>query len=221
MIFKWRAINRALWHTSWRAVSGHAVLSTLLLKGALLVIVAAMAGCDSRDNLFPLRVGNEWSYGVKTGLADYVEAIKVSRQVPVAGVQGYELTSSMGITRIAWKGETLYARVLTGTRFEPPLPILNGAEEKHTYRWEGSIYSAGKAYKGTATIEQDAESLTQSGHKLNTIKSVITVRLPDREIRTESFYAPGTGLVNQVERTTLNGQETARFDVEMDYLSGP
>lgn len=183
--------------------------------------VMFVVGCGSSDQLFPLRVDNEWSYGVKTGIPEYVEEIKVTKRVPVAGVQGYELASSMGISRLVWKDDTLYATAMTGTRFNPPLPLLSSAEEKATFSWEGTLYSSGIAHKARATITQTTEPLMRDGRKTSTTKTVQSILLPDREIETITWYAAGTGMIMQVQRTKEKGNTEGQFDYQLDYLGGP
>ena len=192
-------------------------MRTLALAGFFILL----AGCGSPDQLFPLRVDNEWSYSVKTGIPEYVEEIKVTKRVPVAGIQGYELASAMGISRLVWKGDTLFATALTGTRFNPPMPLLSSAEEKATFPWEGTVYSGGKAHKATATLTQTSEPLIRDGRKTPTTKTVLLVRLADRELETVTWYAPGTGMIMQVQRTKKQGQTDGQFDLQLDYLGGP
>lgn len=183
--------------------------------------VLIACGCSQGDPLFPLRMGNEWSYSVKTGLAEYVESIKVSKELPVGGRQGYELTSSMGMTRLAWVDGVLLATALTGTRFNPPIPVLTSSEDTATLKWKGRMYSGGHTYEADATVTQSPDALHRDGRRLAAIKTATLIRLSDREIEIQSWYVTGTGLVNQVQRTRMQGQESGRFDLEMDYLSGP
>ncbi len=189
-----------------------------------LLFLAACFGCGKPDRLFPMQVGNEWTYNVKTTLAEFVTKISISRRVPVAGVEGYELTSPMGVSRLAWKGDVLYASALSGTRFNPPLPILNAAEEKHSFRVQNlRMYSAGVTYDVDATVEQEAQAHTRDGQKYRATITVTTLRLKDREIQIKSIYKPGIGLVEQVQRTQTNGSGDSRklFDLQMDCISGP
>lgn len=183
--------------------------------------ILALAGCGSSDQLFPLRLDNEWSYSVKTGIPEYVEEIKVTKRVPVDGIQGYELQSAMGISRLAWRGETLLATALTGTRFRPALPMLSSADDRATFQWEGTVYSGGRAYKGKATVSQSSEPLTRDGRKTNATKTILVLMLPDREVETVSWYVAGNGLVMQVQRTKKRGRADAEFDFQLDYLGGP
>lgn len=169
----------------------------------------------------PLRVGNEWSYNVKTGLPESVASVKVTREVPVAGKTGYELMSAMGLSRMTWKGEMLVATVLGNTRFNPPLPLLNSIEQKQTTKWTGRMYAQGRTYEADATLSQEQTLLTREGRKHRAIKTVLLIRLPNREMEVQTWYAPGIGILNQVQRTRQGTEGVGRFDVEMDYLSGP
>jgi len=186
-----------------------------------LIGLVLLAGCGADDRLMPLRVGNEWSYDVKTGLPESVASLKVTREVPVAGIVGCELDGPMGISRMAWKGETLIASVLGNSRFSPPIPLLNSIEERHTEKWSGRMYSHGKTYDAQATLSQEPTPLTREGRKYQATKTVLLLRLPDRELEIQTWYAPGYGILNQVQRTRTGSESVGRFDVELDYLSGP
>lgn len=169
----------------------------------------------------PLRVGNEWSYDVKTGLPETVAVVKVTREVPVDGQVGYELDGPMGISRMTWKGELLIGSVLGNSRFSPPIPLLNSIEERQTTKWKGRMYSHGKTYEAEGSLSQEPTPLTREGRKYQAIKTVLLLRLPDRELEVQTWYAPGYGILNQVQRTRTGGENVGRFDVELDYLSGP
>lgn len=190
-------------------------------SGLALLAAFALIGCGADDRLMPLRVGNEWSYDVKTGLPESVASVKITREVPVAGITGYELNGPMGLSRVAWKGEMLVATVLGNARFHPPLPLLNSIEEKQTTKWSGRMYSLGRTYEAQATLSQESTPLTREGRKYRAIKTVMLIRLPSRELEIQTWYAPGVGILNQVQRTREGGEGVGRFDIELDYLSGP
>lgn len=187
----------------------------------VLLGLVLIAGCGADDRLMPLRVGNEWTYNVKTGLPETVAGMKVTREVPVAGIVGYELDGPMGISRMTWSGERLVASVLGNSRFSPPIPLLNSMEERHTETWKGRMYSHGKTYEVQATLSQEPTPLTREGRKYQATKTVLLLRLPDRELEIQTWYAPGYGILNQVQRTRTGSENVGRFDVELDYLSGP
>lgn len=189
----------------------------------VLPVLAALfiAGCGADDRLMPLQVGNEWSYDVKTGLPESVASLKVTREVPVADQTGYEISGPMGISRLTWKGEMLVASVLGNTRFHPPLPLLNSIEEKQTTKWSGRMYSQGRTFEAEATLSQEPTPLSREGRKYRAIKTVMLIRLPSRELEIQTWYAPGVGILNQVQRTREGGEGVGRFDIELDYLSGP
>lgn len=192
-----------------------------MTKWLVLLAIVFVAGCGNDDRLMPLRVGNEWSYDVKTGLPESVDKVKVTREVPVADTVGFELSGAMGLSRMAWKGETLVASVLGNSRFSPPLPLLNSIEEKQTTKWKGRMYSQGRTYEATATLSQEPTPLTREARKYQAVKTTLLIRLNDRELEVQTWYAPGVGILNQVQRTRTGDESVGRFDVELDYLSGP
>lgn len=193
----------------------------MIRRFALGLLITVLAGCGADDRLMPLRVGNEWSYHVKTGLPEAVATVKVVGEVPVAGQTGYELSGAMGLTRLTWKGELLVATVMGNSRFHPPLPLLNSIEERQTTKWKGRMYSQGRTYEGDGTLSQEPASLTREGRKYRAIKTILLLRLSERELEVQTWYAPGVGILNQVQRTRQGGDPLGRFDVELDYLSGP
>jgi len=180
-------------------------------------------GFGRSDQLFPLQVGNQWTYNVKTALPEFISKVTVARRIPVAGVEGYELTSTMGTSRLVWKDKVLYATVLSGSRFNPPLPLLRDTEEKHSFRQKLRMYASGKTYEVDATVDQETQPYTRGGKRFRATVTMTTLRLKDREIEIRSVYSPGTGLMEQVQRTRNLGADGGRtqFDLQMDYLSGP
>lgn len=185
---------------------------------AILSLAALAAGCGGGGNeLYPLKVGNHWSYTVNNGFASYVQNVQVTREVPVAGGKGFEVSSGMGVSRMGWKGSVLYATMLPNSRFPTsPLPLLVANDPKASRTWNGQIESAGAILPAQATLHQSTESLNVNSRKVDATKVVVTLRLPKSTvIELETYYAKGIGVVMQKQRT--NG----KLDVGLEYLSGP
>ena len=185
---------------------------------ALLVIALVSSGCRRSDELFPLKIGNEWSYNVRTGLAQFVEPVKVSRSLSVAGAEGYELAGPMGSLRLGWKDKVLYATSLPNLRIaqdSPALPILVEARQKTERQWQGKIEFLGRFQSGSATLEQAPEQLKIAGKSYDTVRAKLLLKLPERSIELITWYARGIGPIRQEQRT--NGT----WDVGLDYLGGP
>jgi hypothetical protein len=183
----------------------------------LLCVLVGLGGCSNGGDLFPLKIGNEWSYSISNGFSSSVEPLKVVRSVPVADVNGFELQGPMGMSRLAWRGSTLYASVLPNTRFAKPIPLVVSNEPKAVRSWDGTMEAAGKTVNVSATLKQNPESIDVGTHKFDAIKAVLTIDVatPKGTIELETYYAKGIGILKQVQRT--NG----KLDVGLEYLSGP
>lgn len=192
-------------------------------KALMLLMFAPLAGCGGEGNdYFPLHMGCEWTYDVKSGLSHGVTVLKTVREIPVAGVHGYELSISTGISRMAWKDGRLVATVLNNSRFNPPLTLLNGDGMKATIPWEGVMYAGGKLLKGSGTVTQEAENFTVDGKTYPSLKTTLSLRFPQRTIEVQTWYSKGIGMLNQTQRTTTDAQSgVGRFDVQLAYVGGP
>src|SRR4051812_5776034 len=101
-------------------------------------VALLLGGCGSGNDYMPLSVGNEWTYTVSNGFSERVQNVKVTRRVPVAGTQGFELQGPTGMSRMAWKGNTLYASVLPNARLLKAVPLLIANDPKATMAWHGT-----------------------------------------------------------------------------------
>ena len=181
---------------------------------AIPFLLLLAAGCSSGSDLYPLRVGQQWTYMVSNGFSSRVQQVTVARRVPVALTQGYELQGPMGISRLAWNGGTLYATVLPNTRVYKPIPMLVSGRDKATLKWSGTVEILGKTQNASAEMNQQPETIDFRSSKLETEKSTVTVHLPQETIDLETWYARGVGPVRQEQRT--NG----KLDVRVELLGG-
>jgi len=147
----------------------------------------------------PLAVGRSTTYVVKFGFDSRVEPVKVTREVSVAGVDGYELAGPLGVSRLGWGRDVLYADQAVNASFEPSLPIL--AEDGKDRVWHGRVVSMGKTNPATATLKHDKSSVVIGGRKLDTTLAVLIISVPGGKIELDSWYAPEIGLVQQEQRT--------------------
>ena len=68
---------------------------------------ASLCGCGNHTGWYPMKTGKHWTYQVRAGFDRRVETIKVLRPLTVASVDGYEIASPLGISRLAWVGNQL------------------------------------------------------------------------------------------------------------------
>lgn len=178
-------------------------------------IALALGGCAQRNDLMPLEVGTTWKYTVRSGMSSLLAKLTVVRQEPVAGVSGYELQSNLGNFRIAWKGDTLFAESLGGTRFSPALPLVKQTSARWGGAWRGRISYFGRQTDGTASISQEAGSVSVGARKLTTVKVQTTMQVDGKKIELESHFSPGVGLVQQEQRVD------GLLVLGMKYQEGP
>ncbi len=182
------------------------------------VLVALCMGCSKADDTFPLTVGNEWRYSAKNHLGQFLHSVKVTRDVPTSIGPGFELRGSMGDSTLVWDGPILRASVLAGTRFNPPIRLLNGKLKEANLTWKGKAYAAGKTVDATAEVVQE-EGEWSSDMRRKATKTKLTLRMPDKTLTVETLYVKGIGPVSQSQRdSTGNGSD---FEIGMEHLSGP
>ena len=174
--------------------------AAFLLGGA---VCLAVTGCRGQDLSRTLQPGQTWTYRVLAPPMRYVETVRATRNVPVAGANGVELVSGLGTSRLAWKNNVLYASKLGTTFYEPAIPLWSRAAMKH----HGRAVAFGKTtpVAGNLTPPPDKSvELTINGQKLKLDEAVIVLSGggPTREIRT--WIHPTRGLVQQEER--VNGR---------------
>lgn len=179
-----------------------------------IVFALVLGGCASPEHdLMPLKVGRESTYEVTAGFEKAVDPVKVTREVPVGGVSGYELSGSFGTSRIAWIGNELVATQMVNAFFDPPIPLLT--EDGKDRHWTGRIESMGRRSQATATLHQRNEEIEIGTKKYQTVASVLTIDLPRGKIEVSSWFQSKLGLVQQEQRTNGN------FVLRMEILRGP
>jgi hypothetical protein len=163
----------------------------------------------------PLDPGRQVTYTVKTGLASRVEPMRITRELPVAGVSGVEVAGPLGASRLAWRDGLLAADATANARFKPPIPLL--APDLKDRTWKGTVEAAGQIQSATATLRNEKDTITLGARKVLTTKSTLALDLPESKgsIELISWFQPGVGLVQQEQRT--NGQ----FVLHLQLLSGP
>lgn len=170
-----------------------------------------LTGCDKSGGFFPLDIGSTATYRIR-GFRKDTTIVRVKRVISVAGVRGFELQGPNGISRLAWKGDSLVAEQLAGARLQPALTLLSPNKLADDVTWEGELSFLESKERATATLKQIASSEVFSGRKVRVIRATLTLDTPKRQIELQSDYAAGIGLIKQLQRT--NGQ----FDLELTRL---
>lgn len=165
--------------------------------------------------MFPLRVGEEWTYTATNGFTERVQTIRVTRRIPVATRKGYELDGPMGIMRIGWVGATLYGEMLPNTRVYPPVPLLLANNPKGTALWAGSLETMGRIFPAHAFLSQQADTVDLGTKRYDTIKTTLSLKYNSQDVELETWYAKGIGPIQQDQRT--NG----RLDDHVLLLEAP
>lgn len=168
-----------------------------------LALSLMLLGCRGQDLSGTLQPGQTWTYRVLAPPMRYVETVRATRNVPVAGANGVELASGLGTSRLAWKNNVLYASKLGTTFYEPAIPLWSRSEMKH----HGRALSFGRTSPVAGNLTPPPSKpveLTINGQKLKLEEAVIVLTGdgPPREIRT--WIHPSRGLVQQEER--VNGR---------------
>lgn len=166
-------------------------------------------------DLYPLKVGSTWSYTTWNGFSSSTQEVKVARKLPVAATEGVELQGPMGTSRLAWRGNTLYAEALPNTRLYKPLPILVANDPKAAESWKGTVETATAVTAAQAMLRQQNESIEIGTRRYDSTKATVSMKIGNDDLELETWYAKGIGPVRQEQRT--NG----KLDYKVELLSGP
>jgi hypothetical protein len=154
-----------------------------------------------------MKVGKHWTYQIRAGFDRRVEPVKILRPLTVASVDGFEFVSPMGVSRLAWVGNTLVAESTVNAHFSPPLPMLvpsadlNKDNPKRIAKWHGRVVTLGKEHPGSAVLTEKTDKIDVRSRKVNTILATVTLTTPNGTIQLDSWYEEGIGLVQQEQRT--------------------
>lgn len=187
-------------------------------KGAGLAALAGglVVGCGpGPEAYFPLRKGAQWTFMVRSGLDRRVEAVRAVERVSVGEQAGWILSGDSGQSRVAWHGGTLVAEVLAGTRFSPPIPLLEPVAVSRERRWAGIATTMGKAYEATALLRQSMGTRELGVRNVPAIHATLVVQLPGKKVELDAWYGRGVGPLWQEQRS--NGY----LDRGLQYLGGP
>ena len=178
-------------------------------------MLAFICGCADSTSLYPLRIGESWTYTVNNSFTTRVQQVKVMRHVPVDQTEGYELSGPMGIARLAWKGGVLYASALPNVRLIKPMPILAARDQALTLNWSGQVQNLGRTLPAQAILSQSLDSVDVGAQKMDAVKATLDIKFDARSVELTTWYAKGVGPVRQDQRT--NG----KLDYHVDLLGGP
>lgn len=171
-----------------------------------------VVGCQSGNQaLMPLKPKKTWTYAVRPGFKIFIEPVTVTREVAVGDAKGYELAGAMGVTRLAWRGSQLITDQAANAMIRPPLPLIT-ARDRRTI-WSGWVGSMGKWDRADADIVNKEEKLALGGRTLSTLRSTVSMHLPTRDLKLDTWFVEGQGIVQQEQR---NGPE---LDVQIQLVN--
>lgn len=173
----------------------------------------AVAGCGGPPDLMPLRENAKWTYRVNNGYRMSVQSMRVTGQASVGNVQGWDIEGPNGVSRLAWDGGSLVAERFVNIRFVPPIPILTADDKKLSKHWKGRVETPAGYYDAEADIDQNTESIKIATHSYKAVKSRVKLFLPGKRTEVVSWFAAGSGLLRQEQRTD------DKLDVSLEMLN--
>lgn len=157
----------------------------------------------------PLAVGRVWTFDVHGRRLGQVASMRVVRRLAVDGVEGYELAGPLGVSRLAWNGQRLVADCLCGTRYDPPIPLLDARLPSTPVAWRGAVQSPAASMPGQASLTHFAKDTMFGSRKTAAVETVLELQTGRRRMELDSWFVDGAGLVKQEERT--DDVETVRL----------
>ena len=177
----------------------------------LLLLVLWGCGGDLHDYM-PLNEHSQWEYIVRLDTDEVPVTWKVAGRAPVGAIEGWEIASDMGTSRLGWKGDDLLASELAGTVYSPPVPLLADGPRS----WKGVVTTAGQKTAGSATLVRSAESLDVGGKSYESIKTVLTLDCGGETVQLTTWFFSGLGILRQEQR---RGPALTR-DRYIEFVSG-
>lgn len=190
--------------------------TSLLL--ACCVAAAAGIGCNGSggDQLMPLKKDATWEYQMRMGLASTVDTWTVIGPARVGGSMGWEMTGPGGSSRLGWSDGTLWAQMLGGTTYLPPIPLVAAnMKEAEGVKWQGVVTVASRRYPAKAELTQATEKFKVAGRNLTATRSDLLISMNGKTMSITTWFAPGIGVVRQEERSA---DQLLR---SIEYLRGP
>ncbi|TYM27410.1 hypothetical protein FYL66_25720, partial [Salmonella enterica subsp. enterica serovar Typhimurium] len=136
----------------------------------------------------PLKVGAVWTYQSSTPIAQNVRTVKVDSRAWVNHGNGYQLRSESGLTNLIWSHDTLYAGKLSGTLYDPPLPVLRAGLDTADWKWDGQVTGPLAATQAHAEAKQVSTDRDVGGHKTKTEQVTLTITLGKRQQEIVTWY---------------------------------
>lgn len=147
-----------------------------------------------------MSVGKSWTYLVHGRRLDQIAQMRASRRVAVDDVSGFELVGPLGTARLAWHGTRLVADSLCGTRYDPPLPLVDAAATSTTFQWSGTVASPTTRTPGHGTITLKTSQAPFASRVMPAVESIVQLQTGRHRYELDSWFVDGIGLVRQEER---------------------
>jgi hypothetical protein len=187
---------------------------TALLVLACLARPAAAGEPPSVQSLFPLAVGNAWTYKVSGQDDRFV--VRVAAQEPVGSQMCFKLEASLkdkvvATEHVAFTNEGLCRFRVEHEDIEPPVCVLRVPAPKRGWT---ERYTLGTR-EATATFQTRTEDVTVPAGKFKA--TVVEARMGENRglpPRTTVWYAPGIGPVKQVLAEDGKGRFPFALDLE-------
>lgn len=173
-------------------------------------------GCKNGDESWmPLEPDAKWSYVARGDVTNALAEFEVADVTSVGSARGRVIRSSYGESRLAWMGTKLIASELGGTKYWPPIPLLDVSIKAGQIEWSGTAKTAGKVTSLTAVVRQSRVPYIIAQKEVSAIRTSITLRGEGVQEELTTWFVEQVGIAKQERRSK------GKWVLSLSLVSGP
>ncbi len=161
----------------------------------LFAVVSSVFAEEKTTPLYPLKVGNKWTYKVSGGSIE----VKAEKKVKVGNDDGYDLvTSSQGKVsaseQIVVREDGIYRELVNGLKPESPIKFLQLPASKGA-KWNVKTKVQGQEVEGEFVIREEDVTVPLGTYKAATLVEGANFKIAGMETTIKCWFAKDVGIV--------------------------